>query len=55
MGYSHKNKKGVMYYLHQRGKLFFFSKDSNNSIDLPGGYHVVENPRTGLPLIKKNK
>jgi hypothetical protein len=33
--------------------LFFFSKDSSESIDLPEAFNVVENPRTGLPLVKK--
>jgi hypothetical protein len=34
-------------------KLFFFSKDGKDSIDLPMVYQVIENPRTGLPLVKK--
>lgn len=55
MGYSHKNTKGVLYHLHQRGKLFFFSKDSSNSIDLPHNMEVFENPRTSLPMIRKKK
>lgn len=53
MGHFHVNKKGVKYWLHSRGKLFFFSKNEAESIDLPAGYHVVENERTGLPMIKK--
>ena len=53
MGYEHTNSKGTKYYLHQRGKLFFFSKKSVDSIDLPAGYNVVENNRTGLPMLKK--
>ena len=53
MAYSHKNKKGTTYHLHQKGRLFFFSKEPKDSIDLPSGYKVIENERTGLPMIKK--
>jgi hypothetical protein len=54
MAYSHKNSRGVTYYLHTRGgKLFFFSKDPADGIDLPSHLQVVENPKTGLPLVKK--
>jgi hypothetical protein len=61
MGYSHKNSKGVTYWLHSRegrggAKLFFFSKNSEDSIDLLNEqYEVFENPRTGLPMIRKRK
>jgi len=60
--FSHKNSKGTVYYLHTRDvklrgdrmqKIFFFSKDSAGSIDMPNGYKVIENKRTGLPLLKK--
>lgn len=53
MGYEHTNSKGVKYYLHKRGGLLFFSKDPTDSIDLPEGLEVRENPRTGLPMVKK--
>jgi len=53
MAYSHKNSRGVTFWLHSRGRLFFFSKSSEDSIDLPEGYHIIENPRTGLPMVKK--
>lgn len=54
MGYTHKNSRGVTYYLHTRGgKLFFFSKNPADSVDLPDGLMVVENERTGLPLVKR--
>ncbi len=53
MGYEHTNSKGQRYYLHQRGRLFYFSKDSASSIDLPEGFAVVENQRTGLPMLKR--
>jgi hypothetical protein len=53
MGYEYTNSKGVKYYLHQKGKLFYFSRDSSNSIDLPSGFKVTENKKTGLPMLKK--
>ena len=54
MAYSHKNSRGQTYWLHTRGgKLFFFSKDPADAIDLPDTLTVMENPRTGLPMVKK--
>lgn len=53
MAYSHKNSKGKVYWLHQRGALFFFSKNSEGAIDLPDNLEVFENPRTGLPMVRK--
>ncbi|MEK6959311.1 MAG: hypothetical protein AABW59_04675 [archaeon] len=53
MGYEHTNSKGRKYFLHSRGKLFFFSKKSEEGIELPAGYDVVENETTGLPMLKK--
>ena len=53
MGYEHTNSKGNKYYLHSKGRLFFFSKKPEEGIDLPAGYKVVENQTTGLPMIKK--
>lgn len=56
MGYSHVNSRGQTYWLHTRGgKLFFFSKDENDSVDLPDNLTVTENPRTGLPMVKKKQ
>lgn len=55
MGYGHTNSKGNKYYLHSRGRLFFFSKNPAEGIDLPTGYTVVENQKTGLPMIKKQE
>jgi len=53
MAYSHKNSKGVTFWLHSRGRLFFFSKSPEDAIDLPEGYSIIENSRTGLPMVKK--
>lgn len=53
--YEYTNSKGVTYYLNNKGKLFFFSKDAGRAegISLPDDYTVVENERTGLPMVKK--
>ena len=58
MGLEHKNSKGKTYFLHSqvmknKSTLYFFSKKSENSIDLPDGYKIIENPKTGLPMLKK--
>ena len=53
MGYEHVNSKGKKYYLHQSGKLFYFSGSPTDGIDLPEGYNIVENTITGLPMLKK--
>ncbi|OGH10571.1 MAG: hypothetical protein A2857_06800 [Candidatus Levybacteria bacterium RIFCSPHIGHO2_01_FULL_36_15] len=64
MAYEHTNKKGTKYYLNSKlvtlrgGKkqtIYYFSRSAGqNSIDkMPEGYKVVENERTGLPVLKK--
>lgn len=64
MAYNHTNSKGQTYYLHQRDvtlkggrqqRIYFFAREiKDGAIDaLPEGYIVVENPRTGLPILKK--
>lgn len=58
--FVYKNKKGEKFWLHVkegrgRTKLFFFSKDPRNSINLPKGYVIVENQKTGLPVLRKCK
>lgn len=58
MVYTHKNSKGINYTLNKTmGKngreIFFFSKESRNPVDLPGGFEVIESPLTKLPLLKK--
>jgi len=61
MAYSHVNSKGQTYWLHTRegrggAKLFFFSKSSEGAADLLNErYEVFENPRTGLPMVRKKK
>ncbi len=65
MAYSVVSKKsGKTYYLHSREQelrggrkvtLYFFGQQiQDGAMDaLPQGYIVSENPKTGLPLLKK--
>lgn len=64
MAYQHKNAKGVDYYLHSKDvklrsgreqTIYFFAKQPGPDAinDLPAGFMVVENKRTGLPILKK--
>jgi len=53
MGFKYTNKRGVTFWLHQKGSLFFFSKNSEDAIDLPNHLEVFENERTGLPMVRK--
>jgi hypothetical protein len=55
MAYSHTNSKGETFWLHQKGKLFFFSRKTEESIDLPAHLEVFENQRTSLPMVRKKK
>ena len=64
MAYSRINARGQTYYLHSREvslrnnriqRIFFFAKTiKDGALDaLPAGYEVVENERTGLPVLRK--
>lgn len=67
MAFSVKSKKsGKMYYLHtkevtlaggRKQKIFYFAGVAEkNALDkLPEGYEVMENERTGLPMLRKKK
>lgn len=55
MAYEHTNSKGQKFWLHQKGRLFFFSKNQDDSIDLPSEMEVFENSRTRLPMIRRKK
>lgn len=67
MAFSVKSKKsGKMYFLHSKevelagGRkqvIFYFAGEAaKNALDaLPAGYEVIENARTGLPMLKKKK
>jgi hypothetical protein len=54
MAYSYTNSKGATYYLHSKGKMFFFSKEiKEGALDaVPAGYTVVE-MKTGMLVLKK--
>lgn len=65
MAYSHKNKKGVTYYLHANErqskagktvKMYFFARDVRDDkavAEVPEGYTVAETS-TGMLVLKKN-
>lgn len=67
MAFSVKSKKsGKMYYLHtkevelaagRKQRIYYFAGEAgSNSLDaLPAGYEVMENERTGLPMLRKKK
>jgi YHS domain-containing protein len=67
MAYSVKSKKsGKMYYLHtkevklagdRKQRIYYFAgeKKANSLDELPAGYEVMENKRTGLPMLRKKK
>lgn len=67
MAYSVKSKKtGETYFLHRKevtlrgGRkqtIYYFAREAKaDAIDeLPDGYVVMENSRTGLPMLKKDK
>jgi len=66
MAYSKTNSKGQTYYLHskevtlrggRKQTIYYFAKevDQANALDeIPSGYQVIENERTGLPMLKKS-
>lgn len=65
MAYGYKNSKGQTYYLHQRDvklrgsgkvqRIYFFARDERKGVldEVPAGYKVVENKKTGLPVLKR--
>jgi hypothetical protein len=65
MAYSIKSKKsGKTYYLHakdvllrsgRKQRIFYFAHDQREGVlnQLPEGYQVKENARTGLPFLQK--
>lgn len=68
MAYSVKSKKsGKTYHLHskevklaggRKQRIYYFAGavDKKTAIDaLPAGYEVMENKRTGLPMLRKKK
>ncbi len=67
MAYNVKSKKsGKTYYLHtkevelaggRKQRIYYFAgKAEKNALnELPSGYEVMENSRTGLPMLRKKK
>lgn len=67
MAFSVKSKKsGKMYYLHtkevelaggRKQRIYYFAgvADKNALDALPAGYEMIENERTGLPMLRKKK
>lgn len=67
MAYSVKSKKsGKTYYLHskevklvgdRKQVIYYFAgvAEKNALNALPAGYEVIENQRTGLPMLRKKK
>ncbi len=65
MAFAHENKKGQTYYLHgktvtlQNGrqqKIYYFAREEKRGEgleEIPSGYRIEENERTGLPFLKK--
>lgn len=64
MAYSQTNSKGQEYFLHMKDvtlkggrlqRIYFFARDVRaEAVDaIPEGYVPVENPRTGLLVLKK--
>ena len=64
MAYSRVNARGQTYYLHSREvalrnnrlqRIYFFAKTiKDGALDaMPEGYEIVENQRTGLPVLRK--
>ena len=64
MSYSQINSKGQQYYLHMKDvtlkggrlqRIYFFARDVRDGAcgEIPAGYISVENPRTGLLVLKK--
>lgn len=67
MAYSVKSKKsGKNYFLHSKDvilkggrkqRIFYFAGEAKEGSlnELPAGYEVMENKRTGLPMLRKSK
>lgn len=63
--FTHTNKDGVKYYLHskevqlrgaQKRTIYFFAREVRDGslIEIPEGMEVIENERTGLPMLRKS-
>ncbi len=66
MAFSVTNRRQETYYLHARDielrnhhaqRIYFFAKSQKDGVidAVPEGYEVVENLRTGLPVLRRIK
>lgn len=65
MAFSTKsNKTGEAYYLHskevtlrggRKQTIYYFAREEANACEIPAGYEVMENSRTGLPMLRKSR
>jgi len=66
MAYEVTNSKGQTYFLHgkmvtlrggRKQQIYYFAREVKPEAldELPEGYLVTENKRTGLPMLKKDK
>lgn len=66
MAFAQTNSKGQTYFLHgkmvtlrggRKQQIYYFSKQQKaDALDaIPAGYKVMENERTGLPMLRKAK
>jgi len=65
MAFSHTNSRGQEYFLHSKDvtlkggrvqRIYFFAREvkPEGGLDaVPAGMTIVENERTGLPILKK--
>lgn len=65
MAYKHINAKGITYYLnakevvlrnHRLQRIYYFTKNERPETmldDMPYGFEVVENEKTGLPVLRR--
>lgn len=64
MAYQHINAKGQTYYLHGKNvhlrsgrnqQIYYFARETRPEAveQVPEGFIVVENKRTGLPTLKR--
>lgn len=64
MAYQHTNSKGQDYYLHSKDvrlrsgrnqRIYYFARETRSGAldEIPEGFMVIENKRTGLPILKK--
>lgn len=67
MHYQQTNSKGKVYFLHHRIQLvgdrktpislYYFGSEPKEGgcASIPDGYEVMENSKTGLPILRKKK